>query len=218
VLLQWIFPPLRSPPPAAKLIGRRHEFRSRCFSAVIILVPARGRSAPTCCLFRAIDFGLIVDATGIMVEAIFSAAAPQTTALVEGPSRATSSSDTANGDESHALLFRRRRRLVCDLDRIFAAAIIIRPRFPCRCFTPDRRSKTTSSGPMARTYAYSCWRVRLPGRPLPSAHAHNPLKRRSSCPSLWLKKTETWDHEQLAIGFYQSRSRTGEIRETRGNP
>ena len=75
VLLQWIFlGDLRS----ALIVGATIPFA--LFFAVIILV-LRGESANLLSV-GAIDFGLIVDATVIMVEAIFRRLS-QTTALSE---------------------------------------------------------------------------------------------------------------------------------------
>src|SRR5437867_633422 len=113
VLLQWIFlGDLRS----ALIVGATIPFA--LFFAVIILV-LRGESANLLSV-GAIDFGLIVDATVIMVEAIFRRLA-QTTALSEAE-RSHISYETAMGMKSHAIL-----SAAADVSRsiFFAAAIII---------------------------------------------------------------------------------------------
>jgi cobalt-zinc-cadmium resistance protein CzcA len=95
VLLQWIFlGDLRS----ALIVGATIPFA--LFFAVIILV-LRGESANLLSV-GAIDFGLIVDATVIMVEAIFRRLS-QTTALSEAE-QSHISFDTTMGMKSHAIL------------------------------------------------------------------------------------------------------------------
>src|SRR5881394_3637568 len=95
VLLQWIFlGDLRS----ALIVGATIPFA--LFFAVIILV-LRGESANLLSV-GAIDFGLIVDATVIMVEAIFRRLS-QTTALSEAE-RSHISFDTTMGMKSHAIM------------------------------------------------------------------------------------------------------------------
>src|SRR5207245_2842235 len=88
------------------------------FFAVIILV-LRGESANLLSV-GAIDFGLIADATVIMVEAIFRRLT-QTTALSEAE-QSHISTETAMGMKSHAIL-----SAAADVSRsiFFAAAIII---------------------------------------------------------------------------------------------
>ena len=106
VLLQWMFlGDLRS----ALIVGATIPFA--LFFAVIILV-LRGESANLLSV-GAIDFGLIVDATVIMVEAIFRRLS-QTTALSEAE-QSHISSDTTMGMKSHAILVGRRRRVALDL-------------------------------------------------------------------------------------------------------
>ena len=106
VLLQWIFlGDLRS----ALIVGATIPFA--LFFAVIILV-LRGESANLLSV-GAIDFGLIVDATVIMVEAIFRRLS-QTTALSEAE-QSHISADTTMGMKSHAILSARRRRVALDL-------------------------------------------------------------------------------------------------------
>src|ERR1700704_3956998 len=95
VLLQWMFlGDLRS----ALIVGATIPFV--LFFAVIILV-LRGESANLLSV-GAIDFGLIVDATVIMVEAIFRRLS-QTTALSEAE-QSHISYDTTMGMKSHAIL------------------------------------------------------------------------------------------------------------------
>ena len=140
VLLQWIFlGDLRS----ALIVGATIPFA--LFFAVIILV-LRGESANLLSV-GAIDFGLIVDATVIMVEAIFRRLA-QTTALSEAE-RSHISFETAMGMKSHAIL-----SAAADVSRsiFFAAAIIIAAFLPL--FTLSG-VEGNIFGPMARTYAYA---------------------------------------------------------------
>ncbi|UGY13028.1 efflux RND transporter permease subunit [Bradyrhizobium septentrionale] len=140
VLLQWIFlGDLRS----ALIVGATIPFA--LFFAVIILV-LRGESANLLSV-GAIDFGLIVDATVIMVEAIFRRLS-QTTALSEAE-QAHISEDTVMGMKSHAIL-----SAGADVSRsiFFAAAIIIAAFLPL--FTLSG-VEGNIFGPMARTYAYA---------------------------------------------------------------
>ncbi|TJW91994.1 efflux RND transporter permease subunit, partial [Neisseria gonorrhoeae] len=115
------------------------------FFAVIILV-LRGESANLLSV-GAIDFGLIVDATVIMVEAIFRRLS-QTTALSDAE-QAHISDDTVMGMKSHAIL-----SASADVSRsiFFAAAIIIAAFLPL--FTLSG-VEGNIFGPMARTYAYA---------------------------------------------------------------
>ncbi|OCK61269.1 CusA/CzcA family heavy metal efflux RND transporter [Bradyrhizobium sp. LMTR 3] len=138
VLLQWVFlGDLRS----ALIVGATIPFA--LFFAVIILV-LRGESANLLSV-GAIDFGLIVDATVIMVEAIFRRLT-QTSALSEAE---RSSLDTTMGMKSHAIL-----SAAIDVSRsiFFAAAIIIAAFLPL--FTLSG-VEGNIFGPMARTYAYA---------------------------------------------------------------
>src|SRR6476660_1381974 len=140
VLLQWIFlGDLRS----ALLVGATIPFA--LFFAVIILV-LRGESANLLSV-GAIDFGLIVDATVIMVEAIFRRLS-QTTALSEAE-ESHISYETAMGMKSHAIL-----SASADVSRsiFFAAAIIFAAFLPL--FTLSG-VEGNIFGPMARTYAYA---------------------------------------------------------------
>ncbi|OKO68286.1 CusA/CzcA family heavy metal efflux RND transporter [Bradyrhizobium sp. NAS96.2] len=140
VLLQWIFlGDLRS----ALIVGATIPFA--LFFAVIILV-LRGESANLLSV-GAIDFGLIVDATVIMVEAIFRRLS-QTTALSDAE-RAHISDDTVMGMKSHAIL-----SAAADVSRsiFFAATIIVAAFLPL--FTLGG-VEGNIFGPMARTYAYA---------------------------------------------------------------
>ncbi|NOJ45614.1 efflux RND transporter permease subunit [Bradyrhizobium archetypum] len=140
VLLQWVFlGDLRS----ALIVGATIPFA--LFFAVIILV-LRGESANLLSV-GAIDFGLIVDATVIMVEAIFRRLT-QTTALSEAE-RSHISFETTMGMKSHAIL-----SAAADVSRsiFFAAAIIIAAFLPL--FTLSG-VEGNIFGPMARTYAYA---------------------------------------------------------------
>src|SRR6266700_3763500 len=130
VLLQWIF------------LG---NLRSALIFAVIILV-LRGASANLLSV-GAIDFGLIVDATVIMVEAIFRRLT-QTTALSEAE-QSHISTETIMGMKSHAIL-----SAAADVSRsiFFAACIIIAAFLPL--FTLSG-VEGNIFGPMARTYAYA---------------------------------------------------------------
>jgi cobalt-zinc-cadmium resistance protein CzcA len=140
VLLQWIFlGDLRS----ALIVGATIPFA--LFFAVIILV-LRGESANLLSV-GAIDFGLIVDGTVIMVEAIFRRLS-QTTALSEAE-QSHISRETTMDIKSHAIL-----SAAADVSRsiFFAAAIIIAAFIPL--FTLSG-VEGNIFGPMARTYAYA---------------------------------------------------------------
>jgi cobalt-zinc-cadmium resistance protein CzcA len=139
-LLQWLFlGNLRS----AVIVGLTIPFA--LFFAIGILV-LRGESANLLSV-GAIDFGLIVDATVIMVEAIFRRLS-QTTALSEAE-RSHISPETVMGMKSHAIL-----SAAADVSRsiFFAAAIIIAAFLPL--FTLSG-VEGNIFGPMARTYAYA---------------------------------------------------------------
>ncbi len=140
VLLQWMFlGDLRS----ALIVGATIPFA--LFFAVIILV-LRGESANLLSV-GAIDFGLIVDATVIMVEAIFRRLS-QTIALSDAE-QSRISTETTMGMKSHAIL-----SAAADVSRsiFFAAAIIIAAFLPL--FTLSG-VEGNIFGPMARTYAYA---------------------------------------------------------------
>ncbi len=140
VLLQWLFlGDLRS----AVIVGATIPFA--LFFAVIILV-LRGESANLLSV-GAIDFGLIVDGTVIMVEAIFRRLS-QTTALSPSEQSAISP-ETAMGIKTHAIL-----SASADVSRsiFFAAAIIIAAFLPL--FTLSG-VEGHIFGPMAKTYAYA---------------------------------------------------------------
>jgi cobalt-zinc-cadmium resistance protein CzcA len=140
VLLQWIFlGDLRS----AVIVGATIPFA--LFFAVILLV-LRGESANLLSV-GAIDFGLIVDATVIMVEAIFRRLS-QTTELSSDEAQSISP-DTIMGIKSHAIF-----SASADVARsiFFAAAIIIAAFLPL--FTLSG-VEGNIFGPMARTYAYA---------------------------------------------------------------
>jgi cobalt-zinc-cadmium resistance protein CzcA len=140
VLLQWIFlGDLRS----ALIVGATIPFA--LFFAVIILV-LRGESANLLSV-GAIDFGLIVDATVIMVEAIFRRLS-QTERLSEAELE-TISANTVMDMKHHAIL-----TAAADVSRsiFFAAAIIIAAFIPL--FTLSGVEGNIFS-PMARTYAYA---------------------------------------------------------------
>src|SRR6185436_16035838 len=140
VLLQWVFlGDLRS----ALIVGATIPFA--LFFAVIILV-LRGESANLLSV-GAIDFGLIVDATVIMVEAIFRRLT-QTTPVSEAE-QSHISSETMMGIKAHAIL-----SAAADVSRsiFFAAAIIIAAFLPL--FTLSGVEGNIFS-PMARTYAYA---------------------------------------------------------------
>ncbi|WP_441241246.1 efflux RND transporter permease subunit [Tardiphaga sp. 768_D3_N2_1] len=140
VLLQWMFlGNLRS----ALIVGATIPFA--LFFAVIILV-LRGESANLLSV-GAIDFGLIVDGTVIMVEAIFRRLT-QTTVLSEAE-RSHISPETIMGMKKHGIL-----SASADVSRsiFFAAAIIIAAFLPL--FTLSG-VEGNIFGPMARTYAYA---------------------------------------------------------------
>src|SRR6201746_1174554 len=140
VLLQWMFlGDLRS----ALIVGATIPFA--LFFAVIILV-LRGESANLLSV-GAIDFGLIVDATVIMVEAIFRRLS-QTTALSPAE-QSHISRETTMGMKTHAIL-----SAAADVSRsiFFAAAIIIAAFIP---LFPLSGVEGNIFGPMARTYAYA---------------------------------------------------------------
>jgi heavy metal efflux system protein len=140
VLLQWIFlGDLRS----ALIVGATIPFA--LFFAVSILV-LRGESANLLSV-GAIDFGLIVDATVIMVEAIFRRLS-HTERLSENE-LASISANTIMDMKHHAIL-----TAAADVSRsiFFAAAIIIAAFLPL--FTLSGVEGNIFS-PMARTYAYA---------------------------------------------------------------
>ena len=140
VLLQWIFlGDLRS----ALIVGATIPFA--LFFAVSILV-LRGESANLLSV-GAIDFGLIVDATVIMVEAIFRRLS-HTERLSESRAGAISA-NTIMDMKHHAIL-----TAAADVSRsiFFAAAIIIAAFLPL--FTLSGVEGNIFS-PMARTYAYA---------------------------------------------------------------
>ncbi len=140
VVLQWLFlGDLRS----AIIVGATIPFA--LFFAVSILV-LRGESANLLSV-GAIDFGLIVDATVIMVEAIFRRLS-HTTRLSESE-QAASSAKIIMGMKHHAIL-----TAAADVSRsiFFAAAIIIAAFLPL--FTLSGVEGNIFS-PMARTYAYA---------------------------------------------------------------
>lgn len=140
VFLQWLFlGNLRS----ALIVGATIPFA--LFFAVIILV-ARGESANLLSV-GAIDFGLIVDGTVIMVEAIFRRLT-QTTPLSDAE-KSHISPETIMGMKKHGIL-----SASADVSRsiFFAAAIIIAAFLPL--FTLSG-VEGNIFGPMARTYAYA---------------------------------------------------------------
>jgi heavy metal efflux system protein len=140
VFLQWLFlGDLRS----AVIVGATIPFA--LFFAVSILV-LRGESANLLSV-GAIDFGLIVDATVIMVEAIFRRLA-HTSRPTEGE-EAASSANTVMAVKEHVIL-----TAAADVSRsiFFAAAIIIAAFLPL--FTLSG-VEGNIFGPMARTYAYA---------------------------------------------------------------
>jgi heavy metal efflux system protein len=140
VLVQWMFlGDLRS----ALIVGATIPFA--LFFAVIILV-LRGESANLLSV-GAIDFGLIVDATVIMVEAIFRRLT-QTTALSE-TEEGYISIDTTMDMKRHAIL-----SAGADVSRsiFFAATIIVAAFLPLFSLSGVEGN---IFGPMARTYAYA---------------------------------------------------------------
>jgi cobalt-zinc-cadmium resistance protein CzcA len=175
VLVQWIFlGDLRS----ALIVGATIPFA--LFFAVIILV-LRGESANLLSV-GAIDFGLIVDATVIMVEAIFRRLS-QTTALSE-TEQSHISYETTMGMKNHAIL-----SAGADVSRsiFFAAAIIIAAFLPL--FTLSG-VEGNIFGPMARTYAYA-----LAGGLL-ATFTVTPALSMIILPS-HIQETETWIMRQL---------------------
>ncbi|WP_024520557.1 CusA/CzcA family heavy metal efflux RND transporter [Bradyrhizobium sp. Tv2a-2] len=140
VLLQWIFlGDLRS----ALIVGATIPFA--LFFAVSILV-LRGESANLLSV-GAIDFGLIVDGTVIMVEAIFRRLSH--TEVLSESEQAEISPRTMMAMKHHAIL-----TAAADVSRsiFFAAAIIIAAFIPL--FTLSGVEGNIFS-PMARTYAYA---------------------------------------------------------------
>ena len=178
VLLQWIFlGDLRS----ALIVGATIPFA--LFFAVIILV-LRGESANLLSV-GAIDFGLIVDATVIMVEAIFRRLT-QTTAL-SAAEQSHISFETTMGMKSHAIM-----SASADVSRsiFFAAAIIIAAFLPL--FTLSG-VEGNIFGPMARTYAYA-----LAGG-LIATFTVTPALSAIILPA-HLQETETWIMSSSCIG------------------
>src|SRR6201992_4395523 len=140
VLLQWIFlGDLRS----ALIVGATIPFA--LFFAVSILV-LRGESANLLSV-GAIDFGLIVDATVIMVEAIFRRLAHSRP--FSGSEQSAVSASAVMEMKHHSI-----RSSAADVSRsiFFAAAIIIAAFLPL--FTLSGVEGNLFS-PMARTYAYA---------------------------------------------------------------
>src|SRR5579871_6114412 len=140
VLLQWIFlGDLRS----ALIVGATIPFA--LFFAVIILV-LRGESANLLSV-GAIDFGLIVDGTVIMVEAIFRRLTQ--TAPMSEEEQLAMSADSIHAIKSDAIF-----SAAADVGRsiFFAAGIIIAAFIPL--FTLSG-VEGNIFGPMARTYAYA---------------------------------------------------------------
>jgi heavy metal efflux system protein len=140
VFLQWLFlGDLRS----ALIVGATIPFA--LFFAVCILV-LRGESANLLSV-GAIDFGLIVDATVIMVEAIFRRLSH--TNKLSDDEQAAISANTVMDMKQHAIL-----SAAVDVSRsiFFAAAIIIAAFLPL--FTLSG-VEGNIFGPMARTYAYA---------------------------------------------------------------
>jgi cobalt-zinc-cadmium resistance protein CzcA len=140
VFLQWIFlGDLRS----ALIVGATIPFA--LFFAVSILV-LRGESANLLSV-GAIDFGLIVDATVIMVEAIFRRLSH--TEKFSESEQAAISAKTIQDMKHHSIL-----SAAADVSRsiFFAAAIIIAAFLPL--FTLSGVEGNIFS-PMARTYAYA---------------------------------------------------------------
>src|SRR5437763_8352876 len=140
VLVQWIFLGyLRS----ALIVGATIPF-ALFFAFIILGLPGESANLLS---FAGIRFGLVVDATVIMVEAIFRRLT-QTTALSEAE-QSHISYDTTMGMKSHAIL-----SAAADVSRsiFFAAAIIIAAFLPL--FTLSG-VEGNIFGPMARTYAYA---------------------------------------------------------------
>ena len=140
VLLQWLFlGNLRS----ALIVGATIPF---ALSFAVIIMVLRGESANLLSV-GAIDFGLIVDGTVIMVEAIFRRLSQTARLSEEEQSRAPPG--TAAEMKDHAIL-----SASSDVARsiFFAAAIIIAAFLPL--FTLSG-VEGNIFGPMARTYAYA---------------------------------------------------------------
>src|ERR1700743_1906580 len=140
VLLQWVFlGDLRS----AMIVGATIPFA--LFFAVSILV-LRGESANLLSV-GAIDFGLIVDATVILVESIFRRLSH--TEQLTPEQLATVAPETVTEMKHHAI-----RSAAADVSRsiFFAAAIIIAAFLPL--FTLSG-VEGNIFGPVARTYAYA---------------------------------------------------------------
>jgi len=140
VILQWLFlGDLRS----ALIVGATIPFA--LFFAISILV-LRGESANLLSV-GAIDFGLIVDGTVIMVEAIFRRLSH--TSFLSEDEEAASSARTIMDVKEHAIL-----TASADVSRsiFFAATIIIAAFIPL--FTLSG-VEGNIFGPMARTYAYA---------------------------------------------------------------
>src|SRR6201999_2512686 len=140
VLLQWLFlGDLRS----ALIVGATIPFAMFFAFSIMVL---RGESA-TLLSAGAIDFGLIVDATVIMVEAIFRRLSH--TEHFSDAELEVVSANTVMDMKSHAIL-----AAAADVSRsiFFAAAIIIAAFLPL--FTLSG-VEGNIFGPMARTYAYA---------------------------------------------------------------
>lgn len=140
VLLQWLFlGNLRS----ALIVGATIPF---ALSFAVIIMVLRGESANLLSV-GAIDFGLIVDGTVIMVEAIFRRLSQTARLSEEEQSRAPPG--TVAEMKDHAIL-----SASSDVARsiFFAAAIIIAAFLPL--FTLSG-VEGNIFGPMARTYAYA---------------------------------------------------------------
>src|ERR1700719_3968839 len=135
-------------PPGVRieLIYDRKDLIDITTATVLHNMVLRGESANLLSV-GAIDFGLIVDATVIMVEAIFRRLS-QVTALSEAE-QSQISTDTSMDIKSHAIL-----GAAADVSRsiFFAAAIIIAAFLPL--FTLSG-VEGNIFGPMARTYAYA---------------------------------------------------------------
>src|SRR6202047_2055794 len=140
VVLQWL---LLGDLRVAVIVGATIPFA--LFFAVSILV-LRGESANLLSV-GAIDFGLIVDATVIMVEAIFRRLAHAN--ALSSSEQAAISAKTAMDMKHHSIL-----SSAADVSRsiFFAAAIIIAAFLPL--FTLSG-VEGNIFGPMARTYAYA---------------------------------------------------------------
>jgi cobalt-zinc-cadmium resistance protein CzcA len=177
VFLQWIFlGDLRS----ALIVGATIPFA--LFFALIILV-VRGESANLLSV-GAIDFGLIVDATVIMVEAIFRRLS-QTAEL--------SATETANVSSETEIDLKRRAILSvsANVSRsiLFASIIIVAAFIPL--FTLSG-VEGNIFGPMARTYAYA-----LTGGLL-ATFTVTPALSAIILPS-HMKETETWIVKSLHV-------------------